>query len=102
MSFFKKTTYQTDKTELENKIPDVTNFVKKKTKKTTKHIELENKIVDVSGLATKSALPAVESKIPNVSSLVKKQIMTQKSVTLKRNLLTIIMTNILLLQSLML
>ena len=71
-------------------------------KSKTKHIELENKIVDVSGLATKSALLAVESKIPNVSSLVKNQIMTQKSVTLKRNLLTIIMTNILLLQSLML
>ena len=62
-----KTKYQTDKTELEKKIPDVTDFVKK-----TKLTELENKIPDVSGLATKSALTAVENKIPGVSSLVKK------------------------------
>ena len=94
--FVLKTKYQTDKTELEEKIPDVTDFVKK-----TKLTELENKILDVSSLATKTALSAVENKIPNVSSLVKKkQIMTQKSVNLKRNLLIIIMRNILLLQSL--
>ena len=65
--FVLKTKYQTDKTELEKKIPDVTDFVKK-----TKLTELENKIPDVSGLATKSALTAVENKIPGVSSLVKK------------------------------
>ena len=61
------TKYQTGKTKLEKKIPDVTNFVKK-----TKLTELENKIPDVSGLATKTALTAVENKIPDVSSLVKK------------------------------
>ena len=61
-----KTKYQTDKTELEKKIPDVTNFVKKKL------TELENKIPDVSSLATKTALTAVENKIPSVSNLVKK------------------------------
>ena len=94
--FVLKTKYQTDKTEFEEKIPDVTDFVKR-----TKLTELENKILDVSSLATKTALSAVENKIPNVSSLVKKkQIMTQKSVNLKRNLLIIIMRNILLLQSL--
>ena len=65
--FVLKTKYQTDKTELETKIPDVTNFVKK-----TKLTELENKIPDVSSLATKTALTAVENKIPDVSSLVKK------------------------------
>ena len=64
--FVLKTKYQTDKTELEKKIPDVTNFVKKKL------TELENKIPDVSSLATKTALTAVENKIPSVSSLVKK------------------------------
>ena len=94
--FVLKTKYQTDKTEFEEKIPDVADFVKR-----TKLTELENKILDVSSLATKTALSAVENKIPNVSSLVKKkQIMTQKSVNLKRNLLIIIMRNILLLQSL--
>ena len=65
--FVLKTKYQTDKTELEKKIPDVTDFVKK-----TKLTELENKIPDVGSLATKTALTAVENKIPGVSSLVKK------------------------------
>ena len=65
--FVLKTKYQTDKTELEKKIPDVTDFVKK-----TKLTELENKIPDVSSLATKTALSAVENKVPSFSSLVKK------------------------------
>ena len=62
-----KSKYQTDKTELKKKIPDVTDFVKK-----TKLTKLENKIPDISSLATKTALTAVENKIPKVSSLVKK------------------------------
>ena len=85
-----KTKNQTDKTELEKKVPDVTDFVKK-----TKLTELENKIPDVRSLATETALSVVESKIPSVSSLVKKRTMTQKLVNLKRNLLIIIRTNIL-------
>ena len=48
--FVLKTKYQTDKTELENKIPYVTDFVKK-----VKLTELENKISDISNLATKTA-----------------------------------------------
>ena len=60
--FVLKTKYQTDKTELEKKIPNVTDFVKKLT-------ELENKTPDVSSLATKTALTAVKNKIPEVSSL---------------------------------
>ena len=63
--FVLKTKYQTDKTELEKKIPDVTDFVKK-----AKLTELENKIPDISNLATKAALTAVENKIPDVSILV--------------------------------
>ena len=59
-----KTNYNTDKTELEKKIPDVTDFVKK-----TKLTELENKIPNISNLATKTALTTVENKIPNVSSV---------------------------------
>ena len=65
--FVLKTKYQTDKTELEKKIPDVTDFVKE-----AKLTELENKIPDISNLATKTALTTVENKIPDVSSLVKK------------------------------
>ena len=45
----------------------MTDFVKK-----TKLTELENKIPDISNLATKVALNTVENKIPSVSSLVKK------------------------------
>ena len=67
-----KTKYQTDKTELEKKISDLSNLVKK-----AKLTELGNKIPDVSSLATKTALTAVESKKPSVSSLIKKQTMTQ-------------------------
>ena len=61
--FVLKTKYQTDKTELEKKIPNVTDFVKE-----AKLAELENKIPDVSSLAAKAALTAVENKIPSVCS----------------------------------
>ena len=70
----------------------MTSFVKK-----TKLTELESKIPDASSLATKTALTAVE-KIPSHNSLVKKQNITQKKVSLKRNLLITIMTDIFLLQ----
>ena len=56
--FLLKTKYTADKTELEKKIPDVTDFVT-----TAKLTELENKIPDVSSLATKTALAAIESKL---------------------------------------
>ena len=59
--FVLKTTYNTDKVELQNKIPDVINLVKK-----TKLTELENKIPDLSHLATKAGLTTVENKIPLV------------------------------------
>ena len=65
--FVLKAKYQTDKTELEKKIPNVTDFVKK-----ANLTELENKIPDNSNLATKTALATVENKISNVSNLVKK------------------------------
>ena len=66
-NFVLKTKYQTDKTEVEKKIPNVTDFVKK-----TKLTELENNIPDVSSLATKIVFSAVENKTPSDSSLVKK------------------------------
>ena len=65
--FVLKTNYQTNKTELEKKIPDVSNLVKK-----AKLTELENKIPDVSSFAKKASLTAVENKITVVSTLVKK------------------------------
>ena len=70
--FVLETKYQTDKIELEKKIPKVSDLVKK-----AKLTELENETPDVSSLATKTALTSVENKIPIVSGVVKKQTMTQ-------------------------
>ena len=69
--FVLKTKYDTDKSELENKIPDTSGLVKK-TDYNTEIIEIEVKSPDVTNLATKSALTTVENKIPDVSGLVKK------------------------------
>ena len=69
--FVLKTKYDTDKSELENKIPDTIGFVKK-TNYDAKITEIEGKTLDVSGLATKTALNTVENKIPNVSGLAAK------------------------------
>ena len=50
--FFLKNKYDTDKPELENKIPDTSDLVKK-TNYNTKISEIEGKIPDISNLATK-------------------------------------------------
>ena len=47
---------------------------------------LLNYTPDIRSLATKTVLNAVENKIASVSSLVKKQTMTQKLVSLKKQL----------------
>ena len=80
-AFVLKTKYDTDKTELEKKILDMSNLFKK-----SKLIELENKIPVVSSLTTKTALTAVENKIPDVSSLVKKTNYSTKICELEKNL----------------
>ena len=66
--FVLKTKYNTGKTELEKKIPNVTDFGSKKAKLT----ELENKIPDISNLTTKTVLTTVENNIPGVTNLVKR------------------------------
>ena len=66
-----KTKYDTDRLELENKIPDTSGLVEK-TDYDSKISEIEGKIPDVTSLATKTTLTTVENKIPDVSSLVKK------------------------------
>ena len=100
-AFVLKTKYDTDKTELEKKNPDTSDLIKK-ADYNTKITEIEGKIPSISGLGANALFTAVENKIPNISSLVKKQIMTQALLKLKRNLLNMTMTNILLLQSLIL
>ena len=63
--------YNTDKSELEHKIPDTRGFVKK-TDYNPKFAEIEGKIPDVSNLATKTALTSIENKTTSVSGLFKK------------------------------
>ena len=78
--FVLKTKYDTDKSDFKKK---TTNADKKRflvpveTDYNAKITEIESKIPSVSGLATNSALNAVENKIPDIS-LVKKQIMIEK------------------------
>ena len=100
-AFVLRTKYDTDKTELEKKNPDTSDLIKK-ADYNTKITEIEGKIPSISGLGANALFTAVENKIPNISSLVKKQIMTQALLKLKRNLLNMTMTNILILQSLIL
>ena len=76
--FALKTKDETDKTELEKKIPNVTDFIKK-----IKLTELEEKISDVGSLVTKTALTVVENKI---AVQLKKQIIIQKLLKLKKKL----------------
>ena len=86
----KKTDYNAKITEIENKIPDISNLATKtalntvenkipdtsglvkKTDYNAKITEIEGKIPDLTNLATKAALTIVENKIPDVSSLAKK------------------------------
>ena len=79
--FVSKTKYDTYKADLEKKITNISEFVKKKQ-------------------ITTSALTADENKIPDVSTLVKKKkkkmSTMKKHQTLKRTLLIILMINILL------
>ena len=56
----------------DKKIPDTSNLAKKKTDLDAKVTEIERKIPNITGLATNSALVAIENKIPDVCSLVKK------------------------------
>ena len=50
----------------------VKNDVIKKTDYNAEITEIENKIPDISNLATKAALTTVENKIPNISGLATK------------------------------
>ena len=76
--FVLKTKYDTDTSELENKIPDTSGLVKK-TDYDVKIAEIEGKIPNGGNLATKTSLTTVENKIRRVSNFVKKkQIITLK------------------------
>ena len=71
--FVLKTKYDTDKSELENKIPDTSGLVKK-TDYDAKQTDIEGKIPDVTNLATKTALTTVENKIIMTNILILKSL----------------------------
>ena len=72
-AFVLKTTYDRDKSDLEKKTSDADKRISdKKQYLHAKITEMEGKIPSITGLATNSALTAVENKRPDVSSLVKK------------------------------
>ena len=77
-NFVKKTKYEKDGSDLEDKISKIEKKYLilvvwlKKTDFNTKVTEIEGKIPSVTGLAANLELTAVENKILNVSSLVKK------------------------------
>ena len=80
-----KSDYDADKTELENKSPDVSSFASRTVLST-----VENKTPDISNLATKAALTIIENKIPDVSNLVKKATMILKLKILETNILLLL------------
>ena len=69
--FVLKSDYDADKTELENKIPDVSGFASK-----TALATVENKIPSINNLATKTALSTIKNKIPDVGNLARKAALT--------------------------
>ena len=71
IGFVSKTKYDLDKSDLEKKVLDPSGLVKK-LDYNAKITEIEGKIPSISGFATNAALTAVENKILNMSSLVKK------------------------------
>ena len=89
--FVLRTKYNTDKSELENKIHDISGLVKK--------TDYNAKITD---LATKTVLTTIENKIPDVSSLVKKTDYNTKITEIENKLNNHNHDNILLLQNLIL
>ena len=104
-NFVKKNKYEKAGSDFEDKISKIDGKISdlvvwlKKTDFNAKITEVEGKIPSISGLATNSALTAVENKIPDVSS---RQITMQRLVKLKIKLMITIMTNILLLQNIIL
>ena len=77
--------------DVNKKIFDASRLVKK-TDYNAIITEIEDKLSSITGLATTSALTAVESRIPDVNNLVKKQVMMLKYYTLNLNILLKLIT----------
>ena len=90
--FATNTTLNAKINEVQNEIRSVTNLVTT-TALNAKIKKVKNKIPNITNLATTTALTVVENKIPNVSNLVKKKLtITQKLVKFKIKLLLIMIT----------
>ena len=68
--FAKKDVYNAKIKNIENKIPDISNLATKASLN-AKISEVKGEITNMTNLATTTPLTAAESKIPNVSDLVK-------------------------------
>ena len=69
--FVLKTNYDTDKLDLEKKMPDISGLFKK-TDYNAKITDIEGKKFSITSLATNARLTVVENKISNVINLIKK------------------------------
>ena len=85
--FVLKTKYDTDKSDLEKKIPDNGGLLKK-ADYNAKITEIEGKIPSITGLATTAALTVVENLTPNVGNLVKKTDYDAKIVDIESKYIT--------------
>ena len=83
MVLLKKTNYNAKITEIEGKIPDISNVVTK-----TVLTTVENKIPDVSGLATKVEFDAIDGKIPKITGLISKSDHDKDISKIKNNYIT--------------
>ena len=87
----KKAVYNAKITNIEEKIPDITN-VPTNASVNAKIIDVIGEIPSITNLATTSALNTVKNEISNVSNLVKKKLATTQKLMkkLKRKLLIMI------------
>ena len=95
IDLFKKNVYNAKIKNTEDKIPDII-ILATKSILNAKINEVKEEITKIINLAPTGSYTAVGNKIPSVNNLT----ITQKLMKLKRNLLIIIMINILLLQNL--
>ena len=89
----------TDIKNIEDKIPDITNLAIKTTLN-VKINEVKGEIPSITNLATTAPVIAGKNKIPNVGNLVKTADYNTKINDIEKNVLIMIMINVLLLQNL--
>ena len=84
--FALKTKCNTDKSDLEKKIPDANGLIKKRDYN-AKITAIQGKISSLFSLTTSVTLTAVENKIPDLTNLLNQQAMAEKYQTLNLSIL---------------